>query len=176
MSTDDESAARMPLCPSAQPDMAGAVVFGVARGTVETPRIAYLTESLPITPALLALADPVAPTEIFRFAAPCAGRSCRHFDGASCGLVTKLVQLVPPVVEGVPPCTLRPSCRWWQQEGKSACLRCPQIVTVTLDPSEPLRYAAPGSSHSIRDKRAVSRESTSLALSVQRLPEGSGPS
>ena len=142
MSIDHESTARAPLCPSAQPEMDGAVVFGIADGGGETPLIAYLADPVPVTPAVLALAGPVSPTEIFRIAAPCAGHACRHFDGASCGLVTKLVQLVPPAVAGVPPCALRPSCRWWQQEGKSACLRCPLIVTVTLDPSEPLRHAA----------------------------------
>jgi hypothetical protein len=151
---DGESAAGTPLCPSAQPGMAGGVVFGIAGGSAETPRVAYLAEPVPITPAVLALAGPVSPAEVFRFAAPCAGQACRHFDGASCGLVTKIVRLVPPVVAGVPPCALRPDCRWWQQEGKSACLRCPQIVTVTPDPSAPLRQAAdpstpPGSSASV---------------------------
>jgi hypothetical protein len=138
----DEPHAGPPLCPSAQPGMPGAVVFGIAAGTVEVPRVAYLAESLPVTPEVLALAGPLEPAEIFRFAAPCAGLGCRHFDGSSCGLVTKIVLHVPPVVAGVPPCDLRPSCRWWQQEGKAACLRCPQIVTIALEPSAPLRHAA----------------------------------
>jgi hypothetical protein len=142
MPINDESTASMPFCPSAQPEMAGAVVFGIVQGSVETPRVAYMAEPVPVTPAVLALAGPVSPNELFRIAAPCAGGACRHFDGASCGLVTKLVQLVPPTVAGVPPCALRPTCRWWQQEGKAACQRCPQIVTLTLAPSEPLRFAA----------------------------------
>jgi len=137
-----EPTSPMPLCPSAQPEMADSVAFGVAVGTVDTPRVAYLVKPMPVTPELLALSGPVAPTEVFRFAAPCAGRGCRHFDGATCGLATKIVQLLPPAVESVPPCDIRPHCRWWQQEGKSACLRCPQIVTVTLAPSDLLRHAA----------------------------------
>src|SRR5262245_18025911 len=96
-----------PLCPSAQPDMTGSVVFGVVSGTVETPRVAYLDEPVPVTPEVLSLAGTVAPTEIFRFAAPCAGTACRHFDGSNCRLATKLVQLVPLAVEEVPPCDLR---------------------------------------------------------------------
>src|SRR4051794_18921151 len=107
-----------PLCPSAQPDMVGSVVFGIAVGTVESPRVAYLVTPLPVTPELLALSGPVAPAEIFRFAASCAGRGCLHFDGSTCGLATKIVNLLPAVVEGVPPCDIRPGCRWWQQEGK----------------------------------------------------------
>ena len=51
------------------------------------------------------------------------GHACGHFDGRDCPrLATRVVQLLPPVVDGVPPCHLRPDCRWWQQEGKAACL------------------------------------------------------
>ena len=130
------------LCPSARPETPGAFVFGVAAGSADAPRVAYLTESLPVTPDVLALAGPVDPTEVFRLAAPCAGSGCRHFDGASCGLASRIVQLLPEVVTSAPPCDLRPTCRWWSQEGKAACMRCPQIVSLTLRPSEALRLAA----------------------------------
>jgi hypothetical protein len=33
------------------------------------------------------------------------------------------------VSESLPPCPIRRECRWWQQEGKAACMRCPQIIT-----------------------------------------------
>ena len=54
----------------------------------------------------------------------------------------RIVQLLPPVVDGLPACHLRPDCRWWQQEGKEACLRCPQVVTDVRNPSELYRQAA----------------------------------
>ncbi len=131
-----------PLCPSAKPKMEGSVVFGVVGGTVEEPCLAHLVEPQPVTDELLALSGSVTPTEIFRFAAPCAGSACQHFDGSNCRLATKIVQLLPEVVAGLPPCRLRPNCHWWQQEGKAACMRCPQIVTETYHPSEQLRQAA----------------------------------
>lgn len=131
-----------PLCPSAKPEMDGSVVFGVVGGTVEKPRLAHLVEPQPVTDELLALSGSVTPTEIFRFAAPCAGSACQHFDGSNCRLATKIVQLLPEVVAGLPPCRLRSNCRWWQQEGKAACMRCPQIVTETHHASEQLRQAA----------------------------------
>jgi len=130
------------LCPSAQPEMVGSVVLGVVGGTVNEPRVAYLSEPLPVTDELLALSSPVKPTEIFRFAAPCEGNACQHFDGSNCRLATRIVQLLPAVVEVLPPCRLRPNCRWWQQEGKAACVRCPQIVTQIYHPSEQQRQAA----------------------------------
>ena len=40
-----------PFCPSAQPSMEGAVVFGVVGGTASEPRVGYLTQPLPVTPA-----------------------------------------------------------------------------------------------------------------------------
>jgi hypothetical protein len=133
---------RLPLCPSAPPEMEGSVVFGVVGGTVEEPRVGYLVEPQPVTDDLLALSGSVKPTQIFRFAAPCAGTRCQHFDGSRCRLAAKIVQWLPIGVEMPPPCRLRPNCRWWQQEGAAACLRCPLIVTETFDPSEQLRQAA----------------------------------
>jgi len=131
-----------PLCPSAQPEMEGSVVFGIVSGTVAEPRLVHLKKPRPVSDELLALSGPVEPTEVFRFAAPCVGSGCQHFDGSNCRLVERVVQLLPEVEEALPACHLRPNCRWWQQEGKAACLRCLQVVTQTYHPSEQLRKAA----------------------------------
>jgi hypothetical protein len=139
---DSNNTSRPPLCPSARPEMEDSVVFGVIVGTSEEPRLAHLVKPQPVTHELLALADPVAPTEIFRFAASCAGNGCQHFDGAKCRLATRIVENLPTVSEELPPCSIRSSCRWWQQEGKAACMRCPQIVTDIYSPSDQLRQAA----------------------------------
>ncbi len=130
------------LCPSARPSAVDGVVFGVVGGTVAAPNIAYLKQPLPITDELLAKATPVTPAEIFRTAASCAELDCQHFDGKDCRLAMRIVDKLPVVVEELPPCSIRVRCRWWQQEGKSACLRCPQIITDNYSPSEQLRQAA----------------------------------
>jgi hypothetical protein len=130
------------LCPSARPELEGSTVLGVVGGTAEQPRVAYLAEPRPVTPEVLALSGAVSPTAIFRFGAPCAGHACKHFDGTDCRLATRIVQLLPPVVDALPACHLRPDCRWWQQEGKAACLRCPQIVSDLRNPSQLQRQAA----------------------------------
>jgi len=123
-----------PLCPSAQPEMTGATVFGLVQGTATEPRVAYLDRAVPLTPEILASAAPVLPTEVFRVGAPCAGGCCQHFGEGRCRLAVRLVQLLPPVVTSAPPCALRPNCMWWLQEGIYACSRCPQIVTHTHAP------------------------------------------
>ena len=97
-----ELAAGPPLCPSAQPHLDGARLFGIVGGTPQEPRVGYLTELLDVTDELLALAGPVGPTEVFRFAAPCAMDGCRHFDGCDCRLARKLVQIVPSAGTALP--------------------------------------------------------------------------
>jgi hypothetical protein len=131
-----------PLCPSAQPEMAGSTVFGLVQGTATDPRVAYLDRAVPLTPGILASAAPVAPTEVFRIGAPCAGGCCQHFGEGRCRLATRLVQWLPPVVASAPPCALRPHCMWWRQEGVHACLRCPQIATQMHGASAQLVEAA----------------------------------
>lgn len=131
-----------PLCPSAQPGLEGAFAFGVMGGTADERRVGYLAGRVPITDELLALSGPVRPTEVFRFAAPCAGSACKHYDGHDCQLATKLVQLTPPVTKALPACAVRPDCRWWRQEGKSACMVCPAVKTEAYQLTEEQRLAA----------------------------------
>lgn len=132
------------LCPSAQPEMSGSVVLGVVAGTADSPKLAYLNETVPVTEELLKLAAPVKPTEVFRFAAHCEEGACRHFDGSHCRLVDRIVQILPVATEGLPNCLIRPTCRWYREAGREACLRCAQIVTFTIDPNEQYRRAAEG--------------------------------
>jgi hypothetical protein len=132
-------------CPSARPDMPGTSAFGVIQGSVEQPRVAFLDQTVPVTSELLALSGPVEPTEVFRFAAPCAGKACHHFDGQDCRLATRIVQRLPTVVIDPPACAIRDACRWWLQEGVEACLRCPLVVTESFgaaEIAEELRIAA----------------------------------
>ena len=134
--------ATMPLCPSGRPEAGESVVFGVVGGTVAAPQVGYLTEPVPVNEDVLALSGSVEPTEIFRMASTCAGHGCKHFDGSRCSLAMRVVEQLPPVVEALPACQIRQHCRWWQQEGKAACLRCPQVVTDNYYASDRLRQVA----------------------------------
>jgi hypothetical protein len=122
--------------------MAGAAIFGVIEGDAEHPRLGYLAAPQAVTDEIVRLADPVEPTEVFRFAAPCAASGCRHFDGGDCRLARRTVQLLPIVTAALPPCRIRPHCRWWRQEGRAACLRCPQVITDNYAPTDAQRAAA----------------------------------
>jgi hypothetical protein len=124
------------LCPSARADSPNSVVFGVISGTVAEPRVAYLKQTQPITDELIAKTSPVSPTEVFRMATPCAAKACLHFDGQDCRLAKQIADKLPAVAEDLPPCSIRRDCRWWQQEGKAACMRCPQVITDVYNPSQ----------------------------------------
>lgn len=130
-------------CPSARAEMDQAVIFGVVGGTASAPSVSYLDSLLAATPDLLALAEPVHPTEVFRIGAPCARKGCQHYDGARCALIQRIVDEIPPGVAPVPPpCRLRPRCRWWHEEGIEACIRCPLIVTEQPNPTPEMAKAA----------------------------------
>jgi len=111
-------------------------VLGVVQRDGPKPMLQYLNEPLPANPDVLALARPLKPTEVFRLAATCAEHRCPHFDGTDCRLACRIVRMLPPVVDALPPCTIRKECRWFSQEGAAACKRCPEVTTVTYDLSE----------------------------------------
>src|SRR5581483_4348436 len=132
------------LCPSAQPDMEEARVLGVVGGAQSEPALAYLNEHLGVSDELLASTAPAKPTQVFRFAARCQEKACCHFDGKNCNLASRIVQILPAVTEALPACLIRAECRWYQQEGGAACMRCPQVVTETYNPPQDYRHAALG--------------------------------
>jgi hypothetical protein len=122
--------------------MPGSRVLGVMGGTVDEPRLGYLEEPVPATADLLALAEPVKPTEVLRFAAPCVERACQHFDGHDCRLASRIVQILSEATASLPACRIRRDCRWFRQEGRAACLRCPQVITHNCNPSDDMVRAA----------------------------------
>ena len=131
-----------PLCPSAQPEMEGVRLLGVVTATEDGPRLAYLREEVPVTKDLLSQTAPVPPAEVFRFAARCEEKRCTHFNGERCKLAGRVVQILPAVVDALPVCLIRSNCRWFQQEGREACVRCPQVVTEMMNPSVDYEKAA----------------------------------
>jgi hypothetical protein len=116
-------------CPSAQPGMGDVQILGVISRDGDEPRLAYLDETLPATPATLELAAPLDVSQVFRLSARCEEKKCTHFDGVDCQLAVRIARMLPEVVDQLPPCNIRRDCRWFRQEGRAACLRCPQLMT-----------------------------------------------
>ena len=135
--------AEQPLkCPSAQPGMGDVQILGVISRDADEPRLAYLDEALPATPPVLELAAPLDVSQVFRLSARCEERKCTHFDGVDCQLAVRIAKMLPEVVDQLPACNIRRDCRWFRQEGRAACLRCPQILTGNHEADEVLREVA----------------------------------
>jgi hypothetical protein len=126
-------------CPSAQPDDPQAVIVGVVRREDGTARVQILPQTVPPETLTGYVPSSLRPSEVLRFAAPCAEQRCAHFDGNRCLLADRIVARLLPVVERLPPCAIRQTCRWFSQEGAEACRRCPQIITEPYAPSDVMR-------------------------------------
>ena len=70
------------------------------------------------------------PIEVFRFAARCEEGRCGQYADGRCSLGQRLVDGLEEVVDALPSCTIRATCRWYAEQGRPACLRCPQVVTL----------------------------------------------
>ena len=115
-------------CPSAPVTGQDPRIFGMMTGTPGAVRLGYLTEALPVTEDLIALAGPNDPASVFRIAARCATGGCKHWKDNGCSLAERVVEGLPVVVNALPACQIRSTCRWFRQKGKDACLRCPGII------------------------------------------------
>lgn len=109
--------------------MAGARIFGILSGSEDGPRVAYLKPGVRVSQRMLAKLGAIEPTQVFRFAAVCEKARCTHFDGEQCQLGKRVAQQIEPVVDELPPCQIRATCRWFAEQGRAVCLRCPQIAT-----------------------------------------------
>jgi hypothetical protein len=129
-------------CPSAQPDMAGARPFGVISGTAQETRIAFFKKSaLDGFDWRRDFASEDA-TRLFRFGAHCDESACLHYDGHRCSLGQRVRDGLEAVVDALPPCLIRPTCRWYAEQGQEVCLRCPQVVTMIPEADTPLNAVA----------------------------------
>jgi hypothetical protein len=116
-------------CPSAQPDMDAARVFAMLSDEQPQAQVAYLQPGARIPQSVLDQLGVPATTRLFRYAAVCEEHRCSHFEGGSCRLGERVASQLEPVVDVLPPCQIRASCRWFNERGGEVCLRCPQIVT-----------------------------------------------
>lgn len=129
-------------CPSSHPDQDGSSVIGVVGKREGKLRVSLLPEPVPLAAVADLIPDAVPVTEVLRLGGPCVEQRCGHFENGRCTLASRIVARLPTVVDRLFPCTLRPSCRWWRQEGPAACRRCPQIVSEPSGPGPLMREVA----------------------------------
>jgi len=107
------------------------MIFAVVDHHSSVPCISYLEKPVKVKDETVFafVSNPVRSTEVFRFAAPCEKSGCNNWSGSTCRVAQGLVQILPTAASELPDCKLRPTCRWYEQEGGPACLRCPLVIT-----------------------------------------------
>lgn len=129
-------------CPSAQPDQPDAAIIGVVHREGAAYRVELLRDSVP-SELLIGLVPPeVRPTELLRFAGPCAESACAHFREDECQLAKRIVSRLPEATDHLRPCAIRPTCRWFRQERAAACRRCPLVITEPYNATDLMREVA----------------------------------
>src|SRR5262249_49663894 len=75
------------------------------------------------------IGDSESANDFLRFASPCQGALCDHWNG-KCRIpeILEAMSVSVPHAEGLQPCPIRPNCRWFEQSGKAACGPCMRVV------------------------------------------------
>jgi hypothetical protein len=127
-----EAVHRKLVCPSA-PAEVGATLVGAIQvdGTV-----AFISDKLEVTQDFLnrlaSSANGQSAETRFRFSSPCLSSKCKQWSGGACSLPERLATMMPPTGAAdtpLPRCSVRDQCRWFNQQGPSACRVCPVVVT-----------------------------------------------
>ena len=101
-------------------------------------RMAFLTQPVRVTKelALAAHEGSRSPEARFRFSSPCVQKACGQWTGSRCGIIDEVLEQAAASpgsandeAGDLPPCAIRPTCRWFSQSGARACGACPEVIT-----------------------------------------------
>jgi hypothetical protein len=108
----------------------GALLLGVVG---KDHKVNMLDQPIPVNDEFVETVNAAGdPENRFRFAGKCAKSGCSQWTGSSCGIMDELAManhLLEVIDANLPPCAIRPTCRWYAQEGAKACMICPYIIT-----------------------------------------------
>ena len=119
------------LCPSSK-CQEGAKLIGVVK---EDGHVDMLKQPLEINEEfVLSAKEGRIPESRFRFANTCLKGACEQWDGCRCSVIDGILDHISKSsrkieTKEIRECTIRPNCRWFNQNGMSACLICPLVVT-----------------------------------------------
>jgi hypothetical protein len=127
LGAEDDGDASALMCPSSRCEPGSSLIAILG----DEGRLAHVTPALPVDAAFVESARRHgSPEARMRFASPCLQAGCAQWTGSSCGIIEKVVAAeVGPQGGRLPRCAIRPSCRWYAQEGAAACRACPLVVT-----------------------------------------------
>ncbi|MBS1563248.1 MAG: hypothetical protein JST39_02615 [Bacteroidetes bacterium] len=117
------------LCPSA-PLYPGSKLLGIVKGdnTVD-----ILEEPLEVDDQFVASANTgKAAGQKFRFVNKCLKSGCEQWTGDTCGVIKRVIDAIDEKLlqDELPACSIRSSCRWFDQEGAAACKACTMVKYI----------------------------------------------
>jgi hypothetical protein len=125
-----------PLCPSST-STPGAILLGVV---LEDGSVGFLEDRLVIDQDFVDRAKQGRrPEQRFRFSSPCAQGACHQWTGSRCGVIDHVLELASdsqmmlPMMDALPACSIRSDCRWFSQSGAEACRVCLLVITDTRE-------------------------------------------
>ncbi|HOZ82574.1 MAG TPA: hypothetical protein PLU85_09460 [Bacteroidia bacterium] len=113
----------------------GAKLIGVK---IDNDVFDFLKENIMVDEDLFDVMTAVSnPEKRFRFSNVCLETGCKHWTGAACGCVGKVLKNVEDLTLKkdaiLPQCSIRERCRWFYQEGRMACDVCPLLAIKDKD-------------------------------------------
>ena len=120
------------MCPSSKAQH-GAKLLGVRQ---DDGKVAILPQPLAISSDFIEKANQSSKAEQkFRFTNKCVASGCTQWTGSRCGVADQIIGVMNElsVTDGIPVCAIRPSCRWFMQNGPDACKVCPYVITETTE-------------------------------------------
>lgn len=113
------------LCPSgrARP---GSLLTGIVG---PSGRVASIQPAIAVTAEWIERGGSAADLETrFRFAEPCVRSGCAFWSDNACRISRAVAVEGAKRADGhLPDCSIRPFCRWYRQDGPSACVACPLL-------------------------------------------------
>jgi len=119
------------LCPSGLCEE-GSILIGIVQ---RSGRIGFIKEKIIVDEEFVRIAHKGrSPEKRFRFAEQCREGACAQWSDGRCGVIDEVITMLAPtrVPDELPPCSIRPECRWFRQRGGRACAVCPEVITNSL--------------------------------------------
>jgi hypothetical protein len=122
------------LCPSGR-CRPGSTLLGIMG---PDGRLVYTPGRIPLTEEFVDRAHAAGTPEArLRFAEPCVRDECGNWTDSTCGVARTAAsrpEATDPASPSLPRCGIRHDCRWYEQEGESACRVCPLVLRSARRP------------------------------------------
>jgi hypothetical protein len=123
--------------------MLARAIIGICRPS--NSKVQFLTEELPVPTTLPFVIRPDSLVLRARFVGRCVTERCQHWSGVRCRLGQAVAATETKEKNLLPTCAIREKCRWFHENGASACNPCQHLRYLPMSEqyvSEDQRHAS----------------------------------